>query len=109
MRKIYDCFRISYKYGKILKSKNIKTAHGQHNLLLFFDNNSGKPIFMKDNFVEEFELENGDKIKHDGFYDYFYKLIIPMDKEELIVELKKDVDKELLKDLDFQKKEEGLS
>lgn len=109
MRNVYDCFRISYKYGKILKSNNIKAAWGQHNLLFFFDNKNGKPVFMKDNFVEEFELENGDKIKHDGFYDYFYKLILPMDKEELIVELKEDIDKELLKDLDFQKKEEGLS
>ena len=106
---LFDCFEISYRYERILEGNNIKNARGQHNLSLLFDNNNGKPYYMIDRFEEEFDLKNGDRIKHKGFYNYFYKLIIPMHKEELMVELKKDADKELLKDIEFKKKEQGIS
>ena len=107
--KLFDYFEISYRYVRVLEGDNIKSARGQHNLSLYFDNYSGKPYYMLDRFEEEFELRNGDKIKHKGFYNYFYKLIIPMQKDELMVELKKDTDRDLLKDLDFKKKKEGIS
>ena len=109
MGKIFDYFEISYRYGRVLEGDNIESARGRHNLSLLFDNNTGKPYYMIDRFEEEFDLKNGDKLKHKGFYNYFYKLIVPMKKDELMTELKKDTDRELLNDLDFKKKKEGIS
>jgi outer membrane protein OmpA-like peptidoglycan-associated protein len=105
----YDYFEVRYNYGSIETGGNIKKAGGLHNLRLYFDSLKGCPVFIVDHFREEFELENGDKMIRDGFYDYFYNDITPMDRTKLIVDLTSDVDKKLLTDLTFKNKKEGVS
>ena len=105
-----DIFEISYRYNDIAQSYQIRTARGTHNLELYYNNLSGKPIFIRDTFIEEFELNDGSKVKQDGFYLYFYQPIIPMDKKSVIEKIKYTLkDDEILKDLSFTEKEEGIS
>ena len=105
----FDYFEISYYYQDIIKSNDIKSAKGQHNLGLIFNNSSGKPVLIKDTFSEEFELKNGERLKQNGFYFYFYKLIVPMNKDKMIVDLKKEIEDKKIKDLEVVKKNEGVS
>lgn len=105
----YDFFEISYQYGQMISSGNIHKARGFHNLKLYFDQSKMQPVYMEDHFVEEFELNNGDKIKRDGFILYFYKFIVPMNKKLVINDIKKEIDKEILKDIEIKENEEGIS
>ena len=104
----YDFFEISYGYGNIKNKKNIINARGRHNLKFFFDSVNGLPIYMEDHFNEEFELNNGDVIKQAGFYLFFYKTVIPMNKTKVLDDLKQNIDKTLQDDFIFEKKEQGV-
>ncbi len=105
----YDFFDISFDYGNIISNGKIKKANGRHNLEFYFDSGSGKPVFMKDKFIEEFRLTDNDILKRDGFFLFFYRSITPMDKKEILEDLTDDIDKKILEDIDFKEKEEGIS
>jgi OOP family OmpA-OmpF porin len=108
-----DYFTIQYGYGDVLTPGTVTRAVGKHTLELYFDNYTGKPVFMRDKFVEEFQLPDGDIIKHDGFYLYFYKLIYPMDKKKTIDNMEEIIqdklDEEYFTDLDFKQRDDGIA
>ncbi|HOV14495.1 MAG TPA: OmpA family protein, partial [Spirochaetota bacterium] len=107
----FDLFEINYGY-KNSTDKDITKLNGLHKIRFYFDNEKGVPVYMDDHFTEEFILTNNDKIKKTGFYLYFYKPIEKMNKENIIRDLTNDIvikDNELFKDLDFKKKDEGVS
>jgi outer membrane protein OmpA-like peptidoglycan-associated protein len=105
----YDYFELTYEYIKPLDSKEIENAKGLHRLELFFDNTIKNTVFIKDHFIDEFELKNTDRIKRDGFILYFYKNIQLMDKYIVKKDLTNDIDKNILKDIDIKDKQEGIS
>ncbi|HPO50508.1 MAG TPA: OmpA family protein, partial [Spirochaetota bacterium] len=107
----YDLFEINCGY-KTFYDKDVSKAAGLHKIRLYFDKEAGSPVFMDDHFTEEFLLSDGKKIKKSGFYLFFYKPIIKMDKDKIISDMTGDLvveNNEFYKDLDFRKKEEGIS
>jgi len=103
----YDFFEISYQYGHMISSENVNIARGLHKLELYFDQSKMQPVYMEDHFVEEFEMNNGDKVKRDGFILYFYKFIVPMDKKLVINDIKKQLDEDIIEDIEIVEKKRG--
>ena len=107
----YDLFEINYGY-KNTNDTDISKAAGLHKIRFYFDGQNGVPVYMDDHFTEEFLLSDNKIIKKSGFYLFFYKPIIKMNKEEIIRDLTEDLivkNNNLYKDLDFKKNEEGIS
>ena len=107
----YELFEINYGYKSYL-DKDISKLIGLHKMRFYFDSQNGVPVYMGDHFTDEMLLSNGDKIKKNGFYLYFYKPIEKMNKESIIRDLTDDIiikDKEIFKDLDIQKRDNGIS
>lgn len=109
LKHTFDFFEATYIYRNPVGESDIGKARGKHNLELYFDNNMGRPVFIKDRFQEEFTLTNGDTVRHDGFNLYFYEIIAPMDKDQILEDLSDDIDKHIKKDLIVVKKPEGVS
>lgn len=109
---MYDLFEINYGYVNQNTNNNISKSLGLHKIKFYFDSIKGLPVYMDDHFTEEFTLLDKSKIKKSGFYIYFYRPIIKMNKEDIIKDLTSDIvlkNNQLLNDLDFKKKEVGIS
>lgn len=108
----YDLFNITYSYKEIPEdiSYKINNIKGYHNLKVYFDQEKGLPVYIQDNFTEEFFLQ--DKIiKRDGFYLFFYTTGEKIDKDKIVRDLSDDKiivekDKEYLK---IEKRKEGVA
>ncbi|HBD95266.1 MAG: hypothetical protein A2015_16260 [Spirochaetes bacterium GWF1_31_7] len=76
-------FFIDYKPDEI--NKDFK---GRHIVKMFFDNTTGRPIYMDDRFEDQIQSDDGDIIQYKGFYLYFYNRIQSLQKKTIVPTIK---------------------
>ncbi len=76
-------FFIDYKSDEI--NKDFK---GRHIVKMFFDNTTGRPVYMDDRFEDQIQSDDGEIIQYKGFYLYFYNRIQSLQKKTIVPTIK---------------------
>ncbi|MCG8572605.1 MAG: OmpA family protein [Spirochaetes bacterium] len=109
-QKQLDYFEITCRFDSYHKSQKIIEIKGFHQFKLFYDNDNGRPVFMTDQFEEYIVNGNNNTEIKKGFYTFFFKDIVKMNKQKQLKEIEEYFDSDdLEKDIEIKETEEGIS
>lgn len=83
---VYHLFEKSF----ILSNDSIpgKKIRGKHTAKMFFDNESGRPVYMDDRFEDTVIYASGNSYTYRGFYLYFYNQVKQLNRKPIIDNIK---------------------
>lgn len=87
----------------------IKAISGKHVVAIYFDTESGRPSFMRDQMDEQYRLEDGRSVAYKGFILTWFVGIAAMDRPQLVEKIKEGIGKAGVPDVEVGETDEGVS